>query len=98
VASFALGGSQDRGGQRLQNMPLTFETTTAPPHSLSAPELQLVQRVWQRAGWPPVDGYGTLALAAVVAANRPLAEVLTSVDLDDASSVANAVRALHEAR
>ena len=79
-------------------MTLTFETTTGPPHSLTAPELKMVQRVWQSAGWPPVDGYGTLALAAVVAANRQLADVLTSVDFDDASSVANAVRALHEAR
>ncbi len=58
----------------------------------------MVQRVWQIAGWPPVVGYGLVALAATVAANGPLTETLTSVDFDDEGSVANAVRALHDSR
>lgn len=58
----------------------------------------MVQRVWQLAGWPPVSGYGIVALAATVAANGPLTATVTSVDFDDASSVANAVKALHESR
>ena len=57
-----------------------------------------MQRVWQLAGWPLVSGYGMVALAATVAANGPLTATLTSVDFDDASSVANAVQALHDAR
>jgi hypothetical protein len=58
----------------------------------------MVQRVWQIAGWPPVSGYGIVALAATVAADGTLTETLAAVDFDDASSVANAVRALRDSR
>jgi hypothetical protein len=58
----------------------------------------MVQRVWQLAGWPPVSGYGMVALAATVSANGSLTATLTSVEFDDASSVAKAVKALHDSR
>ena len=84
--------------QRLQGMTTSLESTAAQPKILTTSQLEMVQRVWQVAGWSPVSGYGIVVLAAVVAANAPLAAVLTSVDFDDATSVANAVRSLHESR
>jgi hypothetical protein len=45
-----------------------------------------------------VSGYEIVVLAAVVAADGPLAETLTSVDFDNSGSVANAVRELHDSR
>jgi hypothetical protein len=94
----AIGASRNRDGQRLQGMTSSMEATAARPKILSTQQLEMVQRVWQLAGWPPVSGYGIVVLAATLAANDPLAATLTSVDFDDASSVANAVRALHDSR
>lgn len=74
------------------------EATVERPKILTVPQLAMVLRVWQIAGWLPVSGYGIVALAATVAANGPLTETLTSVDFDDESSVANAVKALHDSR
>jgi hypothetical protein len=79
-------------------MTSTLEATASRPRILTAKQLEMVQRVCHLAGWPPVSGYGIVALAATVAANGPLTATLTSVDFDDASSVANAVKALHESR
>jgi hypothetical protein len=79
-------------------MTTSLEATAARPKILTLQQLVMVQRVWQLAGWPPVSGYGMFALAATVAANGPLTATLTSVDFDDASSVAYAVRTLHDAR
>ena len=72
--------------------------TIARPTTLTTLQLAKVLRVWRAAGWLPVSGYEITALAAIVAANGPLTETLTSVDFDDAGSVANAVRALHDSR
>jgi hypothetical protein len=74
------------------------ESTIARPTTLTTPQLAKVLRVWRAAGWLPVSGYEIVALAAIVAANGPLTETLTSVDFDDAGSVANAVTALLESR
>jgi hypothetical protein len=90
--------SRNRGGQRLQGMTSSLVATDARPIILTTSQLEMVQRVWQLAGWPPLSGYGIVALGATVAVNGPLAATLTSVDFDDASSVANAVRVLHDSR
>jgi hypothetical protein len=79
-------------------MTSSLETTTARPKILTTPQLEMVQRVWQLASWPPVSGYGIVALATAAAANGLLIATLTSVDFDDASSVSNAVKALHDSR
>ena len=79
-------------------MTASREATVARPKNLTTPQLAMVQRVWQIAGWPPVSGYGIVALAATVAADGTLTETLAAVDFDDASSVANAVRALRDSR
>ena len=79
-------------------MTSSLEAAAARPKILTTQQLEIVQRVWQLAGWPPVSGYGMVALAATVGANGPLTATLTSVHFDDASSVANAVKALHESR
>jgi hypothetical protein len=79
-------------------MTTSLEATAARPKILTTRQLEMVQRVWQLAGWSPVSGYGLVALAASVAANGQLTATLTSVDFDDASSVANAVQALHDSR
>ena len=75
----------------------SFKATPGQP-SLTTAQLEMVQRVWRIAGWPPVTGYGILVLAAVVAANAPLAATLTTVDSDDANAVAAAVEALRCSR
>ena len=79
-------------------MTTSLEATAARPKILTSQQLEMVKGVCQLAGWSPVSGYGMVALAATVAANGALTATLTSVDFDDASSVANAVRALHDAR
>jgi hypothetical protein len=75
-----------------------LDSTAERPKSLTTPQLEVVERVWQLAGWLPVSGYGLFALAAIVAANHTLAATLTSVEFDDPKSVASAVRALHDSR
>jgi hypothetical protein len=87
---------QDRGGKRLRNMALTFATTTDPPHTLTAPEITIMQHVWKSAGGRPSMATEPRR-AQPLRPNRPLADELTSVDFDDASSVANAVRAARPA-
>jgi hypothetical protein len=82
----------------LQVVTPPLDATTARQPSLTTAQLAMVQRVWHLAGWPPVSGYGTVVLAVTVAANGPLAATLTTVDFDDASSVAHAVEALCCAR
>ena len=62
--------------------------------SLTTPEVDTLQHLWQIAGLAPTSGYGTAALAATVASTDALADTLTSVDFDDSHSVANGVEAL----
>lgn len=76
--------------------PSAVEATATQPRSLTTSQLDVLLRVWRLAGWLPASGYELVLMAAIVAANGPLTATLTSVDFDDASSVANAVSALHD--
>ena len=66
----------------------------APSASLTTSHLETVQRVWRIAGLPPTSGYAATFLAIAVATDQTLAATLTTVDFDDADSVANAVEEL----
>ena len=61
---------------------------------MTTSQLESVQRVWQVAGLPPTSGYAATFLAMAVASNPAFATTLTTVDFDDAESVANAVEEL----
>ena len=77
-------------------------TPTADAHStspnrtatLTSQQLATLQLLWHVAGLPPVLGYGTAVLAMCVASDRTLPEMLSSVDFDNAGSVADAIEAL----
>lgn len=62
--------------------------------SVTTSKLEALRRVWQAAGFPPASGYAATFLANVVASNRTLAATLTTVDVDDADSLVDAVDAL----
>jgi hypothetical protein len=61
---------------------------------LTTSHLETVQRVWRIAGLPPTYGYAATFLAIAVATDQTLAARLTTVDFDDADSLANAVEEL----
>ena len=86
--------SQRMQADRLRGMTLHLETPSARLTSLSTRQLAALQRVWQTAGLPPTSGYEAAFLAAAVTSDPALVETLSSVDLDDAQSVANAVATL----
>jgi hypothetical protein len=75
-------------------MTISLEAPPTRSASLTTSQLESVQRVWRIAGLPPTSGYAVTFLAMAVAANQTLAETLTTVDFDDAESVANAVEEL----
>jgi hypothetical protein len=79
-------------------MTLLLEVPSARSASLTSSQLGTVQRLWHIAGLPPVSGYGTTFLAATVASDPTLADMLSLVDFDSASSVADAVEALLQSR
>ena len=70
------------------------EVPSARSASLTSAQLATVQRLWHIAGLPPVSGYGIALLAIVVASDPTLVDMLSSVDFDDAGSVADSVEAL----
>jgi hypothetical protein len=68
-------------------MTLLLEVPSARSASLTSAQLATVQRLWHVAGLPPVSGYGTALLAAAVASDPALTDMLSSVDFDSAGSV-----------
>ena len=75
-------------------MTVSLEAPPAPSASLTTSQLEAVQRVWDIAGLPPTSGYAATFLALAVATNPTLAETLTTINFDEADSVATAVEAL----
>ena len=75
-------------------MTVSLEATPTRSASLTTSQLASVQRVWHIAGLPPASGYAAAFLAMAVASDQTLAATLTTVDFDDADSVANAISAL----
>ena len=75
-------------------MTISLEAPPTRSTSLTTPPLESVQRVWHVAGLPPTSGYAATFLALAVASNPTLAATLTTVNFDDAESVANAVATL----
>jgi hypothetical protein len=75
-------------------MTVSLEAPPAQSASLTTSHLEAVQRVWRIAGLPPTAGYAATLLAIAVATNKTLAATLTTVNFDDADSVANAVEEL----
>lgn len=75
-------------------MTIHLEAPPARSTLLTTTQLETVQRVWDIAGFPPISGYATAFLAAAAANDVTLSPALTTVDLDDADSVADAVGAL----
>jgi hypothetical protein len=65
---------------------------------LTTSQLDNVLGLWRLAGLAPTTGYGAAILAMSVASNHVLAATLTSVDLDDTTSLACAVRTLKQWR
>ncbi len=57
-------------------------------------QLTALERVWEIAGLMPMPGYEGVFLVAAVSSDSGLVQTLSSVDLDDSESVANAVAAL----
>ena len=83
--------SQSMKADRRRGMTLHLEAPSARLTSLSTRQLAALQRVWQTAGLPPTYGYEAAFLAVAVTSDPALVETLSSIDLDDAQSVANAV-------
>jgi hypothetical protein len=75
-------------------MTFPLEVPSARSASLTSAQLATLQRLCHLAGLPPVSGYGTALLAAAVASDPTLADMLSSVDFDNAGSVADAVGAV----
>ena len=75
-------------------MTTSLEATPTRSASLTTSQLESVQRVWHLAGLPPTSGYAATFLAMTVSSDPTLAATLTTVDFDDAESVANAVAQL----
>jgi hypothetical protein len=75
-------------------MTLLPEVPRSRSASLTSAQLATLQRLLHLAGMLPVSGYETALLATAVASTPTLADVLCSVDFDDADSVADAVEAL----
>ena len=75
-------------------MTVSFEAPPARSTSLTSSQLETVQCVWDRAGLPPTSGYAAAFLATAVATNAIPAATLTTVNFDEAESVAAAVEAL----
>jgi hypothetical protein len=75
-------------------MTLMPEVPSARSATLTSAQLTTVQRLWHIAGLPPVSGYEIALLAIAVASDPTLADMLPSVDFDNADSVADSVQAL----
>jgi hypothetical protein len=86
--------SRKRSRRRLQDMRVPLEVPSARSASLTTQQLATLQHLWHIAGLPPVLGYGTAVLALSVASDRTLGDVLSSVDFDNAGSVADGVEAV----
>ena len=76
---------------RLPGMTLYLRRRSAYPAGLTASQLIALERVWEMAGMMPMKGYERVFLVAAVSADPGLVETLSSVDLNDSESVANAV-------
>ena len=79
-------------------MTLQPELRSARSAGLTRPQLATLQRLWHIARLPPVSGYGASVLAIAAASERTLADMVASVDFDNAASVADAVEALGQWR
>jgi hypothetical protein len=75
-------------------MTIRLEVPPCRPATLTSSQLETVQRLWVLAGLPPVVGYATAVLALAVANDATLAEMVLSVDFDNAASTFGAVEAL----
>ena len=75
-------------------MTVSLDVPSARSASLTSQQFATLQLLWHVAGLPPVLGYGTAILAMSVASDRTLPDMLSSVDFDNAGSVADAVEAL----
>ena len=75
-------------------MTVSLEVPSARSASLTTQQLATLQRLWHIAGLTPVSGYGTALLATAVAFDPTLTDMLSSVDFDNAGSVADAVEAV----
>src|SRR6476659_3413650 len=75
-------------------MTLRIDVPASRLATLTASQLETVQRLWSLAGLPPLTGYGAVFLAIAVGADRAVARRVTSVDFNDPYSVAGAVEAL----
>jgi hypothetical protein len=75
-------------------MTLRIDVPAGRPATLTAWQLETVQRLWSLAGLPPLTGYGAVFLAIAVGADRAVARRVASVDFNDPDSVAGAVEAL----
>jgi hypothetical protein len=86
-------GSRSGSSIRLRDMTNLLEVRFARSASLTSPQLVTMQRLWHIAALPPVSGYGRTFLA-VAATSDPALANMSSVDFDNAGSVAGAVDAL----
>ncbi len=75
-------------------MSVPLEVPAARSASLTSLQLATLQRLWHIAGLPPVSGYGTALVAIAAAADAALSNTLSSVALDNADSVADAIETL----
>jgi hypothetical protein len=75
-------------------MTIHLEASPCRSANLTPSQLQTVRQVWDFAGLPPTSGYATAFLAAAGATDITVRTALTSVDLDNADSVADAVAVL----
>jgi hypothetical protein len=92
ASAFSLNeGSQTAPPLRLPDMTLYLRRRSAYPAGLTASQLTALARVWEMAGLMPMGGYERVFLVAAVSSSSGLVETLSSVDLDDSESAANAV-------
>ena len=75
-------------------MTLHLRRRSACSPGLTAFQLTALARLWEIAGLMPMSGYEGVFLVAAVSSDSGLVHTLSSVDLDDSESVANAVAAL----
>jgi hypothetical protein len=79
---------------RLRDMTNLLEVRFARSASLTSSQLVTMQRLWHIAALPPVSGYGSTFLAVAATSDPTLADMSSSVDFDNACSLARAVDAL----
>jgi hypothetical protein len=75
-------------------MALHLEWKPSESPALSTRQVTVLERLWCLAGLAPMPGYDGVFLAIAASSDSGLVHTLSSVDLDDAESVAYAVSAL----